>query len=142
MTADFTTQQNQIGAIFDQQLNSDNQLRAMAYYGQRSIVQYQAIPVIVQLNPLSPGGVVAEDTDYGGLDLRWTHSGQLADRDYEFVLGASGDEQLEHRLGYNNFVVNAVLTLFTAAGVQGRAAEIENGEADVHRQHCVASVPA
>jgi iron complex outermembrane recepter protein len=103
-----STQQNQIGAIFDQQFNSDNQLRAMAYYGQRSIVQYQAIPVIVQLNPLSPGGVVAEDTDYGGLDLRWTHSGQLADRDYEFVLGASGDEQLEHRLGYNNFVGNTL----------------------------------
>src|SRR6185369_2139685 len=30
----------------------------------------------------------------------------------------------EQSLGYNNFVVNAVLTLFTAAGVQGRAAEL------------------
>jgi len=100
--------QNQIGAIFEQQLDSNDQLRAMAYFGQRSVLQYQAIPVAVQRSPLSPGGVVALDTNYGGLDLRWTHSGQLAGRDYEFVLGASGDEQLQHRLGYNNFVGNTL----------------------------------
>jgi iron complex outermembrane recepter protein len=98
--------QNQIGAIFEQQLDSDDQLRAMAYFGQRTVLQYQAIPVAVQRSPLSPGGVVDLDTNYGGADLRWTHSSQLADRDYEFVLGASGDEQLQHRLGYNNFVGN------------------------------------
>ncbi len=32
----------------------------------------------------------------------------------------------EQSLGYNNFVVNAVLKLFTAAGVQGRAAEVSS----------------
>jgi iron complex outermembrane receptor protein len=64
--------------------------------------------VAVQRSPLSPGGVVALDTDYGGLDLRWTHSGELAGRDYEFVLGGSGDEQLQHRLGYNNFIGNTL----------------------------------
>ena len=32
----------------------------------------------------------------------------------------------EQSLGYNNFVVNAVLTLFTAAGISGRAAELAN----------------
>jgi len=98
--------QNQVGAIFEQQLDSADQLRAMTYYGQRSILQYQSIPLAVQRSPLSPGGVVALDTDYGGADFRWTHSGQLAGRDDEFVLGASGDEQLQHRLGYNNFVGN------------------------------------
>lgn len=96
--------QNQIGATFEQQLDSADQLRAMAYFGQRSILQYQAIPVIAQRSPLSSGGIVSLDTNYGGTDLRWTHGGQLAGRDYEFVLGASADEQLQHRLGYNNFV--------------------------------------
>ena len=96
--------QDQLGAIYEQQLDSDDQVRAMAYFGQRSVLQYQAIPVAVQRNPLSPGGVVDLDTDYGGLDLRWTHNGELAGRRYEFVLGASGDEQRQHRLGYNNFI--------------------------------------
>lgn len=99
-----STLQNQLGVIYDQQLDSANQLHAMAYYGQRSILQYQAIPVSSQLNPLQSGGVVAPDTNYDGADLRWTHSGQLAGRDYEFVLGASGDYQRQHRRGYNNFI--------------------------------------
>lgn len=100
--------QNQLGAIYEQQLDDDDQLRVMGYFGHRSVLQYQAIPVSVQRSPLSPGGVVDLDTDYGGLDTRWTHDGQLAGRDYEFVLGASADEQLQHRLGYNNFVGNTL----------------------------------
>lgn len=100
--------QNQLGSVYEQQLDDDDQLRVMGYFGQRSVRQYQAIPVAVQRSPLSPGGVVALDTDYGGLDARWTHDGELAGRDDEFVLGASADEQLEHRLGYNNFVGNTL----------------------------------
>jgi len=96
--------QNQLGAIFDQQLDSDDALRLMAYYGQRSILQYLAIPVSAQAAPLSSGGVVDLSTRYGGSDARWTHRGQLAGRDYEFVLGASADAQVQHRVGYNNFV--------------------------------------
>jgi iron complex outermembrane receptor protein len=99
-----STTQTQLGLIYEQQIDSDDQFRALAYYGQRSILQYQAIPVATQKNPLQSGGVVAPDTNYGGTDARWTHSGELADRDYEFVLGASGDYQRQHRLGYNNFV--------------------------------------
>ncbi|EIM01487.1 ligand-gated channel [Rhodanobacter thiooxydans] len=96
--------QNQLGAVYEQQLDSDDQLRVMGYGGQRRIRQYQSIPVSAQRNPLSAGGVVALDTDYGGLDARWTRSGQLAGRDYEFVLGASADGQWQHRRGYENFV--------------------------------------
>ena len=96
--------QNQIGAIFEQQLSDDDQLRLMAYYGHRSIVQYLSIPIFAQASPLSSGGVIDLGTKYGGADVRWTHSGQLAGRDYEFVLGASADAQVQHRVGYNNFV--------------------------------------
>ncbi len=106
-------QQNQLGAIYEQPLSNDDQLRLMAYYGHRSIVQFQSIPVATQANPLQSGGVVAPDTNYGGLDARWTHHGELAGRDIEFVFGASGDYQQQHRLGYENFVGDAL-------GVQGR----------------------
>lgn len=97
-------EQNQLGAIYEQSFGSKDRLRVMGYFGQRSIEQYQSIPVSVQKSPLSPGGVVALDTDYGGLDARWTHADQLADRDYEFVLGVSADGQQQHRRGYNNFI--------------------------------------
>lgn len=106
-----STRQDQLGAIYQQPLNGE--LRLMGYYGQRRIVQYLSIPAAVQGNPLQSGGVVAPDTNYGGADARWTHRGTLAGRDYEFVLGASGDDQRQHRLGYENFVGHAL-------GVQGR----------------------
>ena len=97
-------EQNQLGAIYEQPLGSDDRLRVMGYFGQRSIAQYQSIPVGVQQSPLSAGGVVALDTDYGGLDARWARSGQLAGRDYEFVLGVNADGQRQRRRGYENFV--------------------------------------
>jgi iron complex outermembrane receptor protein len=106
-------EQSQLGAIYEQQLDEADQLRLMGYYGQRSILQFQAIPPGTQKNPLQSGGVVAPDTNYGGLDLRWTRSGQLGGRQYEFVLGASGDYQRQHRLGYENFIGSEL-------GVQGK----------------------
>jgi iron complex outermembrane receptor protein len=106
-------QQNQLGAIYEQSIDAADQLRLMGYYGHRSILQFQSIPPGTQANPLQSGGVVAPDTNYGGLDARWTRRGELAGRDYEFVLGASGDYQRQHRLGYENFVGSVL-------GVQGR----------------------
>ncbi len=99
-----STRQNQLGLVYEQQIDSADQLRVMAYYGQRSIMQFLSIPPVAQKNPLQPGGVIAPDTGYGGTDLRWTHRGELASRAYEFVLGASADYQRQHRLGYENFV--------------------------------------
>jgi iron complex outermembrane recepter protein len=107
-----STEQDQIGLIYEQTLSQTDQLRAMAYYGQRSITQYLSIPPAVQKNPLQSGGVVSPDTNYGGADLRWTHSGQLASGNYEAVLGASGDYQVQRRTGYENFIDDTL-------GVQG-----------------------
>lgn len=104
--------QNQIGLIYEQALSVDDQLRAMAYYGYRNISQYLSIPVAVQRNPLQSGGVVVPATNYGGADLRWTHRGELAGGDYEMVLGASGDYQIQRRTGYENFIGSML-------GVQG-----------------------
>jgi len=96
--------QDQVGGVFERQLDNGNQLRLMAYSGQRKIVQYQSIPASSERNPLSAGGVIVLDTDYGGIDARWTRDGEVAGRQYEFVAGFAGDRQLQHRRGYNNFI--------------------------------------
>lgn len=99
-----SAEQNQLGLVYEQAWNQADQLRAMAYYGQRSIIQYLSIPPFVQKNPLQPGGVISPATNYGGADLRWTHRGELGGGDYEAVLGASGDYQIQRRTGYENFI--------------------------------------
>jgi len=99
-----STRQDQLGLIYERPSGDDGQWRAMVYYGQREITQYQSIPVATQANPLQPGGVVQPNTHYGGADLRWTHRGDWLGGDYEFVLGGGGDYQRQHRLGYENFV--------------------------------------
>lgn len=99
-----SAQQNQIGLVYEQAFSPADQLRAMAYYGQRSIIQYLSIPTFVQKRPLQAGGVISPATNYGGADLRWTHHGQLAGRNYELVLGTSGDYQIQRRTGYENFI--------------------------------------
>ncbi len=99
-----SAEQNQLGLIYEQALGQADQLRAMAYYGHRSITQYLSIPTFVQKNPLQSGGVVSPATNYGGADLRWTHRGRLGGGDYETVLGASGDYQIQRRTGYENFI--------------------------------------
>jgi iron complex outermembrane receptor protein len=83
-----------------------------AYYGQRSVTQWQAIPVATQVNPVNPaiserqpGGVIDFDRDYAGVDARlvwrWTLDG---DRGAQLVAGATFDHSQEDRRGYENFV--------------------------------------
>ncbi|TAL91822.1 MAG: TonB-dependent receptor [Rhodanobacter sp.] len=114
-----STEQNQLGVIYEQALGHDDQLRLMGYYGYRSILQYLSIPPGAQKNPLQSGGVIAPNTDYGGADARWTHHGELAGRTVEFVLGASADYQIQHRTGYENFIGDTL-------GVEGRLRRNEN----------------
>lgn len=114
-----STKQNQLGAIYEQQLGADDQVRLMGYYGYRSILQYLSIPPGAQKSPLQSGGVISPNTNYGGADARWTHHGELAGHGFEFVLGASGDYQIQHRTGYENFVGDTL-------GVKGRLRRNEN----------------
>ncbi len=82
-----------------------------AYYGQRSVTQWQAIPVATQVNPVNPaiserqpGGVIDFDRNYLGLDARavwrWALEG---DRGAQLVAGATYDDSEEDRRGYENF---------------------------------------
>src|SRR5690606_40635873 len=80
--------------------------------------QFLAVPVGAQANPLSSGGVIDLDNDYGGIDLRWRWAGSLAGRTVEFTAGTNADRQRQHRRGYENFV-----------GEIGRAPRREGGGA-------------
>jgi iron complex outermembrane receptor protein len=115
--------QDQLGLTYEQAFDPDDQLRIAGYFGRRDILQYQSIPAATQRNPLQPGGVVAPDTNYGGLDLRWTHAGQLLGRDTQFVLGGGGDAQWQRRLGYQNFAGSTL-------GVTGALRRDENDDVD------------
>jgi iron complex outermembrane receptor protein len=107
-----TVRQEQLGLIHEQRLAGGDRLRMMVYGGQRDTVQYQAIPVATQANPLHPGGVIGLGRQYGGADLRWTSNTVLAQGPLELVAGLSYDRMQEHRQGWQNFADSEL-------GVQG-----------------------
>ncbi|MDR2220476.1 MAG: TonB-dependent receptor, partial [Methylobacillus sp.] len=100
--------QTHIGATLDHQLTENDSLRFMAYYGQRDNEQFQSIPVGTQRTffnfEQSGGGVQTIEREFGGIDLRWTHNGDLAGKPYNFTIGANVDRMSDDRKGYENFV--------------------------------------
>ncbi|WP_396027368.1 TonB-dependent receptor domain-containing protein [Achromobacter xylosoxidans] len=98
-----TVQQTQGGLIYERDIDANNSLRAMLYYGQRRTVQYQAIPVAAQQPPSSAGGVIDLSRDYGGADLRWTSRLTLAGQPLTLIGGLSYDTMTEQRKGYENY---------------------------------------
>ena len=99
-----TVRQNQAGAVFQQPLGEDQQVRVLVYYGDRAITQFLSVPVFAQADPLGSGGVVDLGTRYGGVDARWSWQGDWLDRPLRAALGVSWDREDQHRLGYENFV--------------------------------------
>lgn len=98
-----TVRQSQIGAVYEQRVDGDNQLRLMVYGGERATTQFQSIPTGVQANPLHPGGVIGLDRNYGGLDARWTTRTLMAQKPLEIVGGLAYDTMNETRRGWQNF---------------------------------------
>jgi iron complex outermembrane receptor protein len=109
-----TVRQSQIGAVYEQRVDGDNQLRLMVYGGERATTQFQAIPrpPVAQNDERHPGGVIGLDRNYGGLDARWTTRTALAQRPLEIVGGLAYDTMTEQRRGWQNFQG-------AATGVQG-----------------------
>lgn len=99
-----TVKQTQGGLIYDRQVNADNALRLMVYYGQRQTTQFQSIPVGLQANPLHPGGVIDLSRDYMGADVRWTSRLSVAGRPLTLIGGLAYDELTEQRKGHQNFI--------------------------------------
>ncbi|KAF1693619.1 TonB-dependent receptor, partial [Pseudoxanthomonas koreensis] len=96
-----SARQGQLGVTWSQPLAAATTLRLAAYGGRREVEQYLAVPVAAQANPLSAGGVVDLDGGYGGFDARTTWT--ALDGDFEFTVGASGEQQQQQRRGYENF---------------------------------------
>lgn len=101
-----TVRQTQAGLTYDKPIDGANDLRLMLYYGQRSTVQYQAIPPTAAAQ-IANGGVIDLDRDYGGADLRWTSRRDLAGRPLTLIGGVAYDQLEEDRKGYNNYLDGA-----------------------------------
>jgi iron complex outermembrane recepter protein len=96
--------QTQGGLIIDHVIDARNTVAATLYYGERSTIQYQSIPVATQASPLSPGGVIDLSRKYTGVDARWSWRGALAGAPLTLIAGLNYDRLLEDRRGYQNFV--------------------------------------
>jgi iron complex outermembrane receptor protein len=112
-------QQQQAGLIWNLQLTDSQSFQLMGYGGDRSVLQFLAIPLAAQLSPTSSGGVVDLDRDFGGSDARWSWQTELAGRPFSWVLGVSYDWYNELRRGYDNFAD-------TTLGVEGELRRNEN----------------
>ncbi|MBB4841762.1 iron complex outermembrane receptor protein [Paucibacter oligotrophus] len=116
-----TMAQNQLGLVYERQLNTGNKILATLYGGSRSTTQFQSIPVATQKNPLHPGGVIDLERDYRGADLRWSLSSELLDGPLQMVAGLAYDQLKEERRGYLNYVGNSL-------GVLGELRRKEHNE--------------
>jgi iron complex outermembrane recepter protein len=95
--------QEQLGVVYDNQWNSNDDVSAMVYTGHRATTQFQAIPVSTQLAPLSPGGVIDLDRAYWGVDTHVTDARDVAGTPLQVVAGINYDDLEEARKGYLNY---------------------------------------
>jgi iron complex outermembrane recepter protein len=125
------TRQDQAGASWIHRFGDTGALRESlltAYYGQRSVTQWQSILDTAQASPTSPGGVIDFDRDYAGIDgrlvWRWALDGE---RSAQLVAGLSADTSDEARRGYENFTGEGDERLL---GVTGRQRRDEDNRID------------
>ena len=98
-----SVRQDQLGLHWLQPLGERWKLRASGWAGERTVVQYLPVPVVVQQsNPLHSGGVIDLANGYGGADARLAWAS--GDGRLEFTTGASVERQRQVRRGYENFL--------------------------------------
>ena len=97
--------QEQIGAIYDDQLSSEDTLSSTIYGGHRATTQFQSIPQATQeKEPLYPGGVIDLDREFYGIDTHVTDQRTLAGTALQMVGGFAYDDLEETRAGLLNYV--------------------------------------
>ena len=96
--------EEQGGAVYQLPVGAADTLRLMVYGGERSVLQFLAIPKASELAPTSSGGVVDLGESFGGLEPRWTHRMQLGGGALNLIAGMTYDLLDERRRGYDNFV--------------------------------------
>lgn len=100
------------GVAYERRLGGDL-LQLSAYAGQRSVIQYQAIPATVQLNPRHSGGVIDFDRNFFGVGARYIAVRQVADGKLTTTAGIDYDASTDQRYGYENYIG-------TTLGVKGK----------------------
>jgi iron complex outermembrane receptor protein len=97
--------QEQLGVVYDDQLNASDELTASSYTGHRGTTQFQAIPKATQqAAPLYPGGVIYLDRAYWGVDVHVTDKRDLGGTPFLVVAGVNYDDLAETRKGYLNYI--------------------------------------
>jgi iron complex outermembrane recepter protein len=95
--------QKQGGLVLDHRLSPNQSLQFTGYYGERSVTQFQSIPVATQAAATQPGGVIDLNRNYSGLDARWVAKTSLGGSPVTLTFGAATDRLNEDRKGFQNF---------------------------------------
>ena len=97
--------QEQLGAIYENKLSAADTLSTTLYTGHRATTQFQAIPQATQeKEPLYPGGVIALDRAYWGMDTHVSDVRDVGGTALQTVGGVAYDDLEESRQGYLNYV--------------------------------------
>ena len=103
------------GVAYERKFGSDL-LQVSAYAGQRSVIQYQAIPRSTQLLPANPqnsGGIIDFDRNFHGLGARYIAVREAAGGKLTTTVGIDYDSSTDQRNGYENYIG-------TTLGVKGQ----------------------
>jgi iron complex outermembrane recepter protein len=97
--------QEQLGAIYEDKLSAADTLSATLYTGHRATTQFQAIPQATeQSRPLYPGGVIALNRAFWGVDTHVSDVREVGGTALQVVGGIAYDDLEEARQGYLNYV--------------------------------------
>ncbi|MEO8487051.1 MAG: TonB-dependent receptor [Betaproteobacteria bacterium] len=91
--------QEQVGAVLDHRFDADTTLKVVGYGGRRRIEQFLSLAGTL---PLSAGGVVDLDRNFGGASAKLEQRMRFRDALVVATVGADFDVQDERRRGYVN----------------------------------------
>ena len=95
--------QEQTGAIYERRLSDTDEFQETLYAGHRATVQFQAIPLVTEKSPLSPGGVIDLDRTFWGSDSHVADRREIGGTELQTTLGVSYDDLQEERQSYLNY---------------------------------------
>ncbi len=97
-----SVRQTQGGLTLEHRIDPGNSLRASAFMGDRTVRQFQSIPLAAQNAATASGGVIDLDRGFGGFNLTWLHDGSLAGRPLKLTTGIEHETMQERRRGFIN----------------------------------------
>ena len=92
-----TIDYNQAGLVVDKEVNENNNLKLITYYGTRKVQQLQSFETL---------GVVDLDREFGGINLRYNHIAEIAGQSLKITGGLDYDHLSETRKAYDNISGN------------------------------------